>query len=177
MKERARKEKASEWAGSPSTDNDCSDNSLSDTYHMDAEEVMTMITHTSLRIPPFGGTQDENLSNFFRRFDRAVRWVVYARYPASAEGMRQKEMDMALMIQDNLVGKALEESVIFPEAAYESVQAFKDALRQAFPQPETVMASEEDQWKVKALRLYKTLFIIDPETGDSDPPELSVPPA
>jgi len=37
-------------------------------------------------------------------------------------------MDMALMIQDNLIGKALEESAAFPEAASESMQAFKDAL-------------------------------------------------
>jgi len=77
---------------------------------------------------------------------------------------------MALMIQDNLIGKALEESDAFPEAAYESVQAFKDALRQAFPQSETVVASKEDQRNVKALRFYEALFIIDPETGDRDPP-------
>jgi len=83
-------------------------------------------------------------------------------------------MDMALMIQDNLIGKALEESDTLPEAAYEFVPAFKDALRQAFPQSETVVASKEDQRKVKALRFYETLSIIDPETGDRDPPELYV---
>jgi len=54
------------------------------------------------------------------------------------------------------------------------VQAFKDALRQAFPQSETVAASKEDQRKVKALRFYQTLSISDPETGDRDPPELYV---
>ena len=118
---------------------------------MDGEEVTTMTSPTSLRIPPFGGTPGENLSSFFRRFDRAVRWVVYPRYPAGEEGRRQKEMDMALMIQDNLIGKALEESDAFPEAAYESLQAFKEALRQAFPQSETVAASKEDQRKVKAV--------------------------
>jgi len=96
---------------------------------MDAEEVTTMNTPTSLMILPFGGTPDENLSSFFRWFDKAVRWVVYPHYPAGVEGRRQKEMDMALMIQDNLIGKALEELDAFPEAANESVQAFKDALR------------------------------------------------
>jgi len=84
---------------------------------------------------------------------------------------------MAFMIQDNLIGKALEELGAFPEAAYESVQAFKDALRQAFPQSEVVVASKEDQRKVKALRFYETLSIIDPVTGDRDPPELYVQPA
>jgi len=106
VKERARKEQASERVGTPSTDNDGSDNSPSDSYHMDAEEVTTMNTPTSLRIPQFGSTPGENLSSFFRRFDRAIRWVVYPRYPAGEEGRRQKEMDMALMIQDNLIGKA-----------------------------------------------------------------------
>ena len=72
-KERARKEQASERVVTPSTDNDGSDNSLSDIYHMDGEEVTTMTTPTLLKIPPFGGTPGENLSSFFRRFDRAVR--------------------------------------------------------------------------------------------------------
>ena len=36
------------------------------------------------------------------------------------------------------------------------------------------MASKVDQRKVKALRFYETLSIIDPETGDRDPPELYV---
>jgi len=87
-KVRARKEQASEREVTPSTDNDGSDNSLSDIYHMDGEEVMTTTTPTSLRIPPFGGTPVENLSSFFRRFDRAVRWVVHPRYPAGEEGRR-----------------------------------------------------------------------------------------
>jgi len=103
--ERVRKEQASERVGTPSTDNDGSENSLSDTYHKDAEEVTTMNTPTSLKILPFGGTPDENLSSFFRWFDRVVRWVVYPHYPTGEEGRRQKEMDMALMIQDNLIGK------------------------------------------------------------------------
>jgi hypothetical protein len=83
-------------------------------------------------------------------------------------------MGMVLMIPDNLVGKALEVSDAFAEAAYDSVQAFKDALRQAFPQLETVVASMEDLRKVKELRFYQTLSIIDPETGGRDPPELYV---
>jgi hypothetical protein len=74
-------------------------------------------------------------------------------------------MDMAWMIQNSLVGKVPEESDAFPEAAYESVEAFKDALRQAFPQSETVVTSKEEQRKVKALSFYETLYIIDPETG------------
>jgi len=53
-KECARKEQASEREGIPSTDNDGSDNSLSDIYHMDGEEVTTMTTPTSPKIPPFG---------------------------------------------------------------------------------------------------------------------------
>ena len=174
VKERARTEQESEREVTPSTDNDGSDDSLPNTCHMDGEEVTTMTSPTSLRIPPFGGTPGENLSSFFKMFHRAVRWVVYPRYPAGEEGRRQKEMDMALVIQDNFIGKALEESDAFPEAAYESVQAFKEALRQAFPQSETVAASKEDQRKVKALRFYETLSIIDPETGDRDPPELYV---
>jgi hypothetical protein len=72
---------------------------------------------------------------------------------------------MACMIQNSLVGKVPEESDAFPEAAYESVKAFKDALRQAFPQSETVVTSKEEQRKVKALSFYETLYIIDPETG------------
>jgi len=109
-KERTRKEKQSEREVTLFTDNDRSDDSLPNTCHMDGEEVTTMTSPTSLRIPPFGGTPGENLSSFFRRFDRAVQWVVYPRYPAGEEGRSQKEMDMALMIQDNLIGKALEES-------------------------------------------------------------------
>ena len=72
------------------------------------------------------GTPGENLSSFFRRFDREVRWVIYPRYPTCDKGERQKETDMAMVIQENLVGKALEESDAFPEAAFESVQASKD---------------------------------------------------
>jgi hypothetical protein len=133
-----------------------------------------MTPPTPLRIPPFGGAPGENLRNFFRRFDQAVRWVVYPPYPPGEEGKKQKEMDMAWMIQNNLVGKAREESDAFPEAAYKSVEAFKDALIQAFPQSETVVASKEEQRKFKALRYYETLSIIDPETGDRDSPELYV---
>jgi len=51
------------------------------------------------------------------------------------------------------------------------VQAFKGALRQAFPQSETVVASKEDQRKVKALRFYETLSIIDQK------PEIGIPPS
>ena len=43
-----------------------------------------------------------------------------------------------------------------------------------FPQSETVVASKEDQRKVKALRFYETLSIIDLETGATDPPEIYV---
>jgi len=43
-------------------------------------------------------------------------------------------MDMALMMQNNLVGRSLEKSDAFPNAAYELVQVFENALRQAFPQ-------------------------------------------
>ena len=162
-KERAREEHASEWEVTPSTDNDGSDNSLSDTYHMDAEEVTTMTIPTSLRTPPFGGTPGENLSSFFRRFDRAVRWVVHPRYSAGEEGRRQKEMDMALMIQDNLIGKALEESDTFPEAAYESA-GFQGRSETGVP------TIGNGGVKAKALSFYETLSIIDPETGDRDPP-------
>jgi len=171
VRERAKKEQASEreiTEITPLTDNDGSPDALSDTYHMDGEATV-MTTPTSLRIPPFVGTRGDNLNSFFTRFGGAVRWVVYPRYPTSEEGRRQKEMDMALMIQDNLIGKALEESDTFPEAVYESVQAFKDALRQAFPQPETVVASKEDYGNAKVLCFYETFSIIDPETGDRDP--------
>ena len=174
VKEQAKKEQLSEQEIDLSTDSDSSDDASSTTYRTDGEEATAMTTPTSLRIPPFGGTPGENLNSFLRRFDRAVRWAVFPRYPAGEEGEMQKEMDMGLMIQDNLIGKALEESDAFPEAAYESVQAFKDALRQAFPQSEAVVTSKEDQRKVKALRFYETLSIIGPETGDRDPPELYV---
>jgi hypothetical protein len=74
-------------------------------------------------------------------------------------------MDIVWIIQDNLVGKALKVSDTFPDAAHESIQAFKDALRQAFPQSGTVVASLKNQRKVKALRFYDTLSMTDPETG------------
>jgi hypothetical protein len=76
-----------------------------------------MTTPTPLSIPPSGGAPGENLRNFFRSFDQAVRWVVYPPHPPGEEGKKQKEMDMAWMIQNNLVGKALEESDAFPETA------------------------------------------------------------
>ena len=50
------------------------------------------------------------------------------------------------------------------------MQAFKDALRQAFPQSETVVASKEDQRKVKALHFLRDSLYYDPETGDRVPP-------
>jgi hypothetical protein len=173
-RERERDEQISERGVIPFTDNHGSEDISSITHHMNAEGAATMTTPTPLRIPPFGGAPGENLRNFFRRFDQAVRWVVYPPYPPGEEGKKQKEMDMAGMIQNSLVGKALEESDTFLEAAYESVEAFKEAPRQAFPQSETVVASKEDQRKVKALRFYETQSIIDPETGDRDPPELYV---
>jgi len=46
--------------------------------------------------------------------------IAYPRYPAGKEGERQKEVDTALMIQDNLIWKALEESDTFTEAAHGS---------------------------------------------------------
>jgi len=52
VKERVKKEQASEWEVTPSTDNNSSDNSLLDIYHKDTEEVTTMTTPTSLKIPP-----------------------------------------------------------------------------------------------------------------------------
>ena len=76
-----RKVRASEGEITLFTNDDGGDDAISDTYHMDAEEATVMTTPTSLRIPPFGGTPGENLNGSFRRFDRAVRWVVYPRYP------------------------------------------------------------------------------------------------
>jgi hypothetical protein len=99
---------------------------------------------------------------------------VYPPYPPGEEGKKQKEVDMAGMLLNSLVGKALKEVDAFPEVAYESVEGFKDALRQAFPQSDTVVASKEEQRKVKAMRFYETLSIIDPETADRDPPELYI---
>jgi len=134
VSERARKEQASEREVTPFTDDGGSDDILSNTYHKGGEEATAMTSSTSLKIPPFGGTPGENLNSFFRRFDRAVRRVVYPPYPAGEEGERLNEMGMTLMMQDNLVGKSLEKSDAFPNAAYKSVQVFEDALRQAFAQ-------------------------------------------
>jgi len=134
VSKRARKEQASEREVAPFTDDDSSDDALSNTYHKDGEEATAMTTSTSLKIPPFGGTPGENLNSFFRRFDRVVRRVVYPPYPAGEEGERLNEMDMALMMQDNLVGRSLEKSDAFLNAAYVSIQVFENALRQAFPQ-------------------------------------------
>jgi len=49
------------------------------------------------------------------------------------------------MIQDNLIGNALERSDASPAAAYESVQGFQDAPRQAFPQSLTAVVSKDDR--------------------------------
>lgn len=41
-------------------------------------------------------------------------------------------------------GKTLEESEAFLETEYDSVQAFKEALEQAFPQPEKAVPKAEE---------------------------------
>jgi hypothetical protein len=66
------------------------------------KEMETLLSCTSMRIRPPGGTQGENLESFLRRFDSTVRGAVYPLYPDNEKGARQKEMDMALMIQGNL---------------------------------------------------------------------------
>jgi len=125
------------------------------------------ISPTSVKIPPFGGTLGETLDSFLRRFDRAARWAVDPLHPNNAKVARQKELEMPLMLQDNLIGKAPEESEAFRETAYVSAQAFKKALKKAFPRSETAV-SKADQRRAKALRYYETLSIGDPETGEWD---------
>jgi len=130
----------------------------------DSEVATATTTPTSLEIPAFGGSREK-------------RWTASSgglteRYDGQdTRGVRRgrNEMDMALIIQDKLIAKALEESGAFPEAASESVRTIKDAPRYAPQLSETVMGSKEDRRKVKSLRFHETVSIIDPATGDRFP--------
>lgn len=55
--------------------------------------------------PRFGGSLGEHLDSYLWKFDLAARWAVHPLYPNNAEGAVQKERDIALMLQDYLIGK------------------------------------------------------------------------
>jgi hypothetical protein len=127
------------------------------------ENTNVMSTPTLVKVQPFGGNTGESLESFFRRFDWAARWAAYPQYPAGEEGVLLKEMDTVMMMQHNLTGRAFAESETFSTATFASVTAFKEALERAFPRSGMVVP-KEDQRKVKALRYYETLSVIDPKT-------------
>jgi hypothetical protein len=145
-------------------------------YEGDSERIFTttkntnaMSTPTLVEVQPFRGNAGESLESFFRRFDWPVRWSAYPQYPAGEEGVLLKEMDTVMMMQHNLTGRAFANR----RRSFVSVTAFKGALEQAFPRS-GMAVPKGDQRKVKALRYYETLSVIDPRTGKWDPPELYV---
>jgi len=82
-----------------------------------------MTTPTPLSDLPFRVTPGEKLDGYFRGYNRAVKWAVYPAYLAGEECNKQKQMKMAQMIQDNLIGKWLAESEAFPPSTCTTVQA------------------------------------------------------
>jgi hypothetical protein len=71
----------------------------------------------------------------------------------------------------NLIGQALEEPGTFREAAYESVQAFKEALRQAFPQSKRVVDSIRNRERLRNYVFMRICLLL------TERPEIDILPS
>jgi hypothetical protein len=134
--------------------------------------VADMPASVMVKIPPFAGKDDESLQMFFRRFDMAVRWTTFPVYPETQDGVLAKEQDTVLMMQNNLAGVALRESNGFLPTVYDSLERFKGALAELFPEQEREVSIMEMR-QHKAIHNFAKLSIVNPD-GTRISPELYV---
>ncbi|KAA8895174.1 hypothetical protein FN846DRAFT_348880 [Sphaerosporella brunnea] len=120
---------------------------------------------------PFTGDGDENITEFFRRFETYFRWTTFPQCPADAVGEAWRQQDLVMMMMECLGGRARAMSEQFPSATYGLLEAFKEKLEVEFP--DTEQALTIDRRSAKALRWFTTFSIVD-TTGQRGSPEVYI---